>query len=155
MINKTAQWGRHRVARRQLARCLRYRSSDDEVCASHATVLLKALTLALQVDRGLRRAVADYIARYRLSTSDGQIDLGITFRDGLVEIRDCPAGYFDASLRFQNPAEMMRYFAPDAYLDPDPQASPDGRVTVEGNLNYAYRLAYLLRRVQLDALGQR
>jgi hypothetical protein len=155
MIAKATQWGKHRLARRQLARCLRHRSSENQVCANYATALLQTLTLALQVDQDLRGAVTDYIARYQLSTSDGQVNLGITFRDGLVEIRDCPEGHFDASLRFPNQSAMMRYFAPEAQPESKAQDILDRQVTVKGNLNYAYRLAYLLRRIQLDALNQR
>lgn len=128
----------------------------DAVVAEAAETFLEALLGLLQVgavvDSDVRLSVADFEARYRLTTRDGKVDVGLSFDDGRVDIDEDPTGPFDASMVFRDADAILRFFS---------AANPDllalvlrQDAVIEGNLNYVYKLAYLARHLQLEALGR-
>lgn len=147
MIGTLVQQARVSLARERLGECLR-----AEAVETFLELLLTFLRFGVALDPGLRRSVAGFTADYRMATRDGRVDVGLSFRDGALDVHEDPAGPFDATLRFRDERALMRYFSS---TDPDLLAALLKQdVVIEGNLNYVYRLAYLARHIQLEALGR-
>lgn len=135
------------IARQRLVACIRAEAAENFL-----ELLLDCLRVGLAVNPYLRHSVRGFSARYRLATPDQAVDVALIFQDGHLKVEEDLSGPFDASLWFRDERALMRYFSsanPDLFTSLLHQD-----VVPEGNLNYIYRLAYLARHVQLEALGR-
>ena len=147
MITGLLERYRSRIAKRRLAKVLR-----AEAAETFLEALMAFLKVGVRLDRHLRRSLDGFDARYQLKTRDGLVDVGVVFEDGRVDIQEDPKGEFDATMLFRDSRAVFDFFAS---TNPDLLGAVlEQTAVVEGNLNYVYRLAYMARHLQLEALGR-
>jgi uncharacterized protein (DUF362 family) len=114
--------------------------------------LLKAMSLALSLNRDYRKNVQDFSARYLFRIQDRNINLTADFGGGRMKVYEEEASNTDVTVTFRDPKALMALL-----LSPKPDVlGPVLRqeVTVDGNLNYLLKFVYMARHLQLVATGR-
>ncbi len=119
---------------------------EDEVAEEFLKTLLRLMQIALVVDPAYRHEIAGFQGRYRFQSKDRDVEVGVTFQDGWMHVREGRIEAPNVNVSFASGRALI-----DFLLTPNPDVLVSmlhGEVQTDGNLNYLYKFARLAKRLQ-------
>jgi hypothetical protein len=125
----------------------------SEFAEDFLQLLLGLMSVVLLFDHDFRNNIKGFTGRYLFRSSDGCIAVSALFAHDRLEVQEQEIPDADITVTFKNGKALMGYL-----LTPKPDILGSmlrQEVSLNGNLNYLYRFAFLAKRLQLMASGER
>jgi len=110
-------------------------------------LLLNVMSLVFFLDKGFRKNIEDFPARYTFMSKDNQIAASVIFKDNRMRIRRDRITNTNVTIKFKDSEALKNFLFNE---NPDIiKAVLENEITYDGNLNYIGKFAYMAKHLQL------
>ncbi|NIN18182.1 MAG: hypothetical protein GTN53_10405 [Candidatus Aminicenantes bacterium] len=110
-------------------------------------MLLRIIRLTLCLDRGYRRNIKDFNARYAFRSEDGRIAASAIFKNNKMKMKKDAIEDTNVTVVFKDGKTLWEFLMAD---DPDVFSFVlENKLRYEGNLNYLLKFGYMSKRLKL------
>lgn len=110
-------------------------------------MLFKIIRLTLCLDRGYRRNIENFDARYAFRSEDGRIAASAIFKKNKMKVKKDAVEDTNVTVFFKDGKTLWEFLMAD---DPDVFSFVlENKLRYEGNLNYLLKFGYMSKRLKL------
>ncbi|NIM12189.1 MAG: hypothetical protein GTO45_08760 [Candidatus Aminicenantes bacterium] len=127
---------------KKMINCIKTELLDDFL-----EMLLRIIRLTLCLDRGYRRNIKDFNARYAFRSEDGRIAASAIFKNNKMKMKKDAIEDTNVTVVFKDGKTLWEFLMAD---DPDVFSFVlENKLRYEGNLNYLLKFGYMSKRLKL------
>lgn len=127
---------------KKMISCIKTELLDDFL-----EMLFRVIRLTLCLDRGYRRNIEGFNARYAFRSEDGRIAASAIFKKNKMKVKKDAVADTNVTVLFKDGKTLWEFLMAD---DPDVFSFVlENKLRYEGNLNYLLKFGYMSKRLKL------
>jgi len=120
---------------------------ENEMLDSFLELLLNFIRLVLCINKGYRRNIEGFEARYAFKSRDGKIAASVVFKDNKMKVRKNEIENTNITVIFKDGKSLWEFLFSD---DPDVfEFILDNKLSYVGNINYVLKFGYMAKHLKL------
>jgi hypothetical protein len=148
-ISKTGDFFAHLYRKFVVKRIVKkiIKAVENELLDSFLELLLSFIRLVLCVNKGYRRNLENFEARYAFKSRDGKIAASAIFKDNKMKVHKYEIENTNITVIFKDGKSLWEFLFSD---DPDVfEFILDNKLSYIGNINYVLKFGYMAKHLKL------
>lgn len=116
-------------------------------------LLFRLMSLVFFTDKDYRKNIKEFDGRYLFRSMDNKIHVAAIFKKNRLKIYEKEIDGTNERVTLRNAGALMSFL-----LSPKPDIPGlilRQNISIDGNLNYLYKFAFMAKRLQLMAIGEK